>query len=74
MSAFVHQYGGADRRDPKVGDWVRFYQNGKLTVGVVEYIEKDSLGYTNLKTDIGSIGVQYVLEARRSSIKKDMEQ
>ena len=73
MTAVIHQYKGDDRRDPKVGDWVRFYQNGKLTIGVVEYIEKDLLGYANLKTDIGCIDIRYVLEARRCTVKKEMQ-
>jgi hypothetical protein len=48
----------------KVGDWVRFYQGGKLVIGVVQYAEKDLLGYMIAKTDIGVVDVRYILEAR----------
>lgn len=48
----------------KVGDWVRFYQCGKLVIGVVQYIEKDLLGYMIAKTDIGQVDCRYILEAR----------
>ena len=48
----------------KVGDWVRFYEGGILVIGVVQYIEKDLLGYTIVKTDIGSVDIRYILEVR----------
>lgn len=48
----------------KVGDWVRFYQSGKMVIGVVQYLEKDLLGYMIAKTDIGSCDTRYILEAR----------
>ena len=48
----------------KVGSWIRFYQNGKMVIGVVQYLEKDLLGYWNAKTDIGMVDTRYVLEAR----------
>ena len=48
----------------KVGDWVRFYQDGILVIGVVQYMEKDILGYTIAKTEIGSIDIRYILEVR----------
>ncbi len=48
----------------KVGSWIRFYMNGVLVVGVVQYIEKDILGYWIAKTDIGAVDTRYVLEAR----------
>lgn len=47
-----------------VGDWVRFYQSGKLVVGVVQYLDEDLLGYMIAKTDIGAIDVRYILETR----------
>lgn len=47
-----------------VGDWVRFYQNGIMVIGVVQYVQKDLLGYWVAKTDIGSVDVRYVLEKR----------
>jgi hypothetical protein len=48
----------------KIGDWVRFYQGGKLVIGVAQYLEKDLLGYWIVKTDIGAIDERYILEAR----------
>lgn len=52
----------------KVGDWVRFYQNNHLVIGVVQYTVKDSLGYMQLKTDLGSVDERYVLEVRRTIV------
>lgn len=51
------------------GDWVRFYQNGKLVIGRVEYITKDS-GYWEpaVHTDIGSVMHKNILEVRRDSV------
>ena len=48
----------------KVGSWIRFYSDGVLVIGVVQYIEKDLLGYWIAKTDIGPVDTRYVLEAR----------
>lgn len=48
----------------EVGDWVRFYQSGKLVLGAVEYITKDSSGHTELNTDCGSVWAEHVFEVR----------
>ena len=48
----------------KVGSWVRFYQGGYLVIGVVQYLEKTSLGYWIAKTDIGTVDTRHVLECR----------
>ena len=47
------------------GDWVRFYQSGKLVIGQVEYITKGITGRYEIKTDIGSITEDYVFEVRK---------
>lgn len=47
------------------GDWVRFYQSGKLVIGQVEYIIKGITGRYEIKTDIGSVTEEYVLEVRK---------
>jgi len=47
------------------GDWVRFYQSGKLVIGQVEYITKGITGRYEIKTDIGSITEEFVLEVRK---------
>lgn len=49
-----------------VGDWVRFYQNGTLVIGVVQYIGKDRLGYQELATDQGTVCVESVREVRKA--------
>jgi hypothetical protein len=48
----------------KVGSWIRFYQNGIMVIGVVQYLQKNLQGYWDAKTDIGSVDTRYVLEAR----------
>ena len=51
----------------QVGDWVRFYRNGQMVIGVVQYIaEKSALLGTDLFTDQGSVDVKHVLEIRRA--------
>ena len=51
----------------KVGDWVRFYSNGRLVIGAVQYIENVRiLGNINLHTDAGTIDVEDVYEVRSS--------
>ena len=47
------------------GDWVRFYQSGKLVIGQVEYIAKGITGRYEIKTDIGSITEDFVFEVRK---------
>lgn len=51
---------------PSCGDWVCFYQGGKLVIGRVQYItESEYYPYgKKLMTDIGSVDIAYVLEAR----------
>jgi len=53
----------------KPGDWVRFYKNGALVIGVVQYVRVDdtfSFRY-HVHTDIGSVWAVEVLEARQVS-------
>jgi hypothetical protein len=50
----------------EIGDWVRFYKNGVLVLGIVEYRAKDPvLGEYKLSTDVGSVYEEQVLERRR---------
>jgi hypothetical protein len=52
----------------KVGDWVRFYHDGKMVIGVVQYTVKDDLlGYMTAQTDIGAVDFRYILEVRGQS-------
>lgn len=49
----------------KVGDWVRFYNNGELVIGVVEYKRIDQiLNEAELSTTAGSVYEEQVLERR----------
>ena len=49
----------------KVGDWIRFYNNGILVIGVVEYlIEHDVLHDLDYATDKGRCSEDSVLEVR----------
>jgi len=51
---------------PQIGDWIRFYQNGHLVIGVVQYISKDVLGYEHCDTDAGMVRSDSVREIRRA--------
>lgn len=55
-----------ERKQIKIGDWVRFYCAGKLVIGVVEYIESqgDVLNRTWLLTSEGRIDRDAVVEHR----------
>jgi hypothetical protein len=53
----------------KEGDWVRFYRNGALVIGVVQYVrnrdtyprwEKQAM------TDVGAVDLGSILESRRA--------
>lgn len=50
----------------KPGDWVRFYQNGALVIGVVQYVRQDDTFSSrfHVHTDIGSVWASEVLECR----------
>lgn len=63
------------------GDWVRFYSNGKLVIGQVEYVMKERIptltSFDNIiqsgfevKTDIGSVNSGYILEVRKKHENK----
>jgi len=47
-----------------VGDWIRFYNNGRLVIAQVEYIRLAVGGYTEYCTDQGV--TRDVLEVRKS--------
>lgn len=51
-------------KDVEIGSWVRFYQGGTLVIGVVQYLEKDYLGFWKAKTDIGEVDTRQILEVR----------
>lgn len=50
-----------------IGDWVRFYRNGELVIGVVEYMTQDEImGDRTLWTDRGAVALEDVLETRKA--------
>ena len=65
----------------EAGDWVRFYNNGKLVIGQVEYVMKERIptlssydtpvqsGF-DVKTDLGSVNSGYILEVRKKHENK----
>ena len=52
----------------KPGDWVRFYRDGNLVIGVVQYVLDNDIGLSSrgreVCTDNGSTGESYLLEVR----------
>lgn len=55
----------SEAKKVKPGDWVRFYQDGVMVVGVVQYVVKDLvLGDSIANTDIGAVDVDCILEVR----------
>lgn len=50
----------------QVNQWVRFYVNGKLVIGVINYIQYDSTfdSCPRYQTDKGEVREDRVLEAR----------
>lgn len=63
----MNGYGQSDCREPRVGDWVRFYRNGTLVLGVVNYVKEtdEALPKIELYTDNGAVSVDAVIEMRR---------
>lgn len=70
---------GIDMYQIEQGDWVRFYSNGKLVIGQVEYVIKEriptlgdsiisNIGGFDVKTDIGSVNSGYILEVRKKKL------
>ncbi len=48
------------------GDWVRFYQGGKLVIGIVQYIRPSATGFhgPEVCTEIGTCQLDSVIECR----------
>ena len=52
--------------DVSVGDWVRFYVDGGLVIGQVEYISsRPEIAAVDVGTDAGSVDVRDILEVRK---------
>jgi hypothetical protein len=53
--------------DKRIDSWVRFYRNGEMVIGCVQYVEKKPIGCQNdqLCTDMGKVDAGSVLEMRR---------
>ncbi len=53
-----------------VGDWVRFYRNGVLVIGIVQYpADKDVIGTRHYATDAGEVNEDRIMEVRSESAK-----
>ena len=49
-----------------IGDWVRFYSNGALKIGVVNYIKQhEILDEREIQTDAGCVDEDDILEVRK---------
>ena len=48
----------------KAGDWIRFYQNGTMVIGVVQYTWEETGATRYLGTDVGTVCTDDVLEHR----------
>ena len=60
------QAGKMTFEDVPIGSWVRFYQGGELVIGIVQYhVPSGPLGDPYVYTDIGSIGLEYIIEVRQ---------
>lgn len=56
------------RYDLRPGDWVQFYKNGQLVVGVVHYLHDDCWPRAQyVSTDIGKTCCHNILEMRRNT-------
>jgi hypothetical protein len=51
----------------KPRDWVRFYRDGALVIGVVQYVRPDEIisSRIHVHTDVGTVWAASVLEVRR---------
>lgn len=52
------------------GTWVRFYREGRMVIGVVEYTHKSIIGTLTLATDAGEVEADSVLESRQAVAKE----
>ena len=53
----------------KPGDWVRFYRNGLLVLGTVQYTRATEVwgsGGVEVLTDVGGVNITDILEVRRA--------
>jgi len=54
-----------DLKSIQVGDWVRFYLNGKFVIGVVNYITSNLVDGIEVNTDVGT--TSHVYEVRSNN-------
>ena len=54
-----------NKEQVEVGDWIRFYSNGELVIGQVEYKSKSTIGTKYLQTSQGEVSEDTVLEVRK---------
>ena len=51
--------------DYQKGDWVRFYQCGRLVIAEIVYFYKETGGYEYAATDQGAVQVSSIFQIRR---------
>lgn len=47
------------------GDWIRFYKNGTLVIGSVQYMYRNTVLEKYAATDVGSVNVRDIFETRK---------
>lgn len=52
------------------GDWVRFYRNGRLVIGVVQYFVPRQTITRYVDTDEGAVAVERIRELRRAAPRR----
>ena len=50
----------------KVGDWIRFYNMGKLVIDQVEYVTEEILGYSYKTLHNGSVSEDSIIDWREA--------
>ncbi len=61
-----------DAKGVKPGDWIRFYSDGRLVIGVVQYVSKNVLGELEFHTDIGTTtGIWEVRYTDDNTVRKN---
>ena len=55
----------------QIGDWISFYQNGNIVIGIVMYIKKDKyIKKFKYCTHVGEVAQENILEIRTFAEKK----
>jgi hypothetical protein len=62
----------SDQPAIEVGDWVSFYQSGRIVIGRVLYLPMQNSWSSGarISTDIGEVNSEYVLETRKDPVEQ----